>query len=574
MPDIPKYPAFIAISNLQQELSFNKTAGTGDPLAGTGASIPSSINVQKISQNPNGTWNEVLSEEASPVSSQDSLLSAFSKKRNDTIAAYKDLASIYDAEMLKFNNQINQKKNQIVSLVQSGITTGCLAQTPTSATVTVTTSVPGADDIGGVAVGIGSTVKRDQVSLSIYSNITNYSADSPFNPSATVGLAATNLGTGYINAVSNNSGTVLSETYRFITTVYQDHFTYLTTTLNANGTTSPIIPEPTGAATTATFCVGIGTSIISIAAEISLLRNQRDKFLSQINDLKELKTKQEVLNWGDNQGDASLEQYNTKLQNAITSISQYIDNIVTSDLIVHYDSGQTYGIETSIDSITGINAVSKWNNLVGDGLYANPQTSLYPINLDVADASSVELNNYPTATNQHFTVDSSFIGSGKIGTANTSYAIETWIKVTNDSALGISSTTDGASIVGISSIHGYGLQVYKPSGIRLSFGERSNGSLTNNTNLNTKTWYHVVATNEAGVGSKIYLNGTLDASGSAINITGSALGKLKIGFGSTVANHINQYFSGKIAVIRIYNKNLSQSQVTQNYNALKQRFGH
>lgn len=32
MPDIPKYPAFIVTSNLQQELSFNQTAGTGDPL--------------------------------------------------------------------------------------------------------------------------------------------------------------------------------------------------------------------------------------------------------------------------------------------------------------------------------------------------------------------------------------------------------------------------------------------------------------------------------------------------------------------------------------------------------------
>jgi len=573
MPDIPRYPAFIVTSNLQQELSFNQTAGTGDPLAGTGASIPSSINVQRISQNPNGTWNEVLSDEASPVSSQDSLLSAFSKKRNDTIAAYKDLVSIYDTEMLRFNDQINQKKNQIISLVQSGITTGCLAKIPTNAGVAATMSVPGADDIGGVAVGIASTVRSDQVSLSIYSNITNYSADSPFDPSTTVGLSTSNLGTGYRNAVSNNSGSVLSETYRFITTVYQDHFTHLTTGITTMGVVFNITPQPAGAATTATFCVGIGTSIISIAAEIDDLRDQRDQFLSQINDLKELKTKQEVLQWGNNQGDASLAQYNTQLQSAITSISQYIDNIVTSDLIVHYDSGQTYGIESSVQNTTNINVVSKWNNLVGDGLYANPQTSLYPINLNVADASSVELNNYPTATNQHFTVDSSFIGSGKIGTANTSYAIETWIKVTNDSALGISSTTNGASIVGISSIHGYGLQVYKPNGIRLSFGERSNGSLTNNTNLNTKTWYHVVATNEAGVGSKIYLNGTLDASGSAINIT-SSISKLKIGFGSTVANHINQYFSGKIAVIRIYNKNLSQSQVTQNYNALKQRFGH
>ena len=570
MPETPRFPAFNITSALRSQLEFNQTAGSSDPLAGTGASFTPSINVQQVSQNSDGSWNEIKSTEGSPVRPQSELTSEFDNRRNSTIRSYEELASVYDSEMLDYNTQINQKKNEIISLVTTAVGAGCSFLVPTgplSAGSTLTYIV-GAENIGGVSCGVGVTLQSDEVKLKVYSNLTNYSATSPFDPKSTETLTTSNLGTGYENSISNNTGSVISSSYRFISSDTASHSPpqYIT------------FPALTSGQINA--CAGYGASILQLADELEILRNQRDEFLEQVNDLKDLKTRAEVQRWGSSQGDSSLEEYNQTIQNAIISLSQYVDNIVTTGLVVHYDAGQTYGIGASVQASTNINAVYQWNNLAGDGLYAVPQTSLYQINLNNADGPSVDLNTYPTATNQYFTVGSSFIGvtvalvgggeSPRIGSGNTSYAIESWFKVTNDVALGISSTTNGASIAGISSIHGYGLQVYKPSGIRLSFGERGNGGLTNTTNLSTDTWYHVVATNEAGVGSKIYLNGALNGSGSPINIT-SSISNLQIGYNTV---QIGQYFSGRISIVRIYNKNLSQDEVLQNYNAHKSRYGY
>jgi len=560
MPDIPKFPAFDVTSNLQRQLNFNRTAGFGDPLAGTGASIPSSLSIQAVSQNPDGSWNQQLTQQVSPVQDQGAIENQITTDQNNAIVSYEELGAVYDAEMLRINNEISDKKSLIVSLVTDAISAGCSAKIPTGpvAAGSSITFVPGTEDIGGVAVGVGSTVSNDKVSIKIYPSLNNYSTDTPYDPDTTEQLSTSNLGKGYENSVTNNGGSVVSSTYRFISSDTAAH-------------SSPLfVSFPALSAAEIAACAGYGASIISIANEIESLRSNRDSDLDRINDLKELKTREEVQRWGINQADSGLSEYNSLIENAITLISDYTDNIITENLIVHYDAGQTYGIQASVESVTNINAISQWNNLVGDGLYAAPRTSLYSINLDTGDGPSVELNNYPTQTNQYLTVASSFIEPQKIGLGNTSYTLESWFKVTNDVALGISSTTNGASIVGVSSEFGYGLQVYKPSGIRVSFGARGNGSLTNDTNLSTDTWYHVVATNDSTSGSKIYLNGILDGTGSQINIT-TAISDLQVGFST---QHVNQYFSGKISIIRIYNDTLSQDEVTQNFNAHKERFGY
>lgn len=549
MPDIPKFSAFDVKSKLQQELTFNQTAGFGDPLAGTGISLPQFVQVQEVGQNPNGQWSSVISTQASPIKSQDQILNELEIKREGIIKSYQDLCAVYDNEILTFNTQINDKKNEIVTLIATAVSAGCTAKSPSGPGVAATMFVPGADDINGVACGIGSTIRNDEANVKIYPNMTAYTASSPVSEITTSGLSTSNTGQGYQTLTSNNSGTVLTSSYKYISSTASDHLGL------------SVLQQAT--------CAGYGSSIEQIAVGIASLRNLRDQYLDQVNNLKDLKTQKEFLRWGREQGNTYLAEYSTKLQQAITDVSQYTDNIVTSGLIVHYDAAQSYGIEASVQSSTNINAVTKWNNLSGDGLYASPQTSLYQINLDNNDGPSVELNNYPTATNQYFSVSNSFIEANKIGSGNTSYTIETWVKVTNDVALGISSTTNGANIVGINSVHGYGLQVYKPNGIRVSFGERGNGRLSNNTDLTVDEWYHIVATNESGVGSKIYVNGSLDGTGSTINIT-SSTSDLQIGYAST---QINQYFSGKVSVVRIYNKNFTQTDVTQNFNAHKSRYG-
>ena len=95
---------------------------------------------------------------------------------------------------------------------------------------------------------------------------------------------------------------------------------------------------------------------------------------------------------------------------------------------------------------------------------------------------------------------------------------------------------------------------------------------TVDTSTDVDKWYHVVGTLEDGVtnGQKIYLNGELKdsitpASGDVSNTFGLTIG------GYTPINTERWY--GNIALVKIYNKALTEEEIQQNYNALRGRFG-
>jgi hypothetical protein len=47
---------------------------------------------------------------------------------------------------------------------------------------------------------------------------------------------------------------------------------------------------------------------------------------------------------------------------------------------------------------------------------------------------------------------------------------------------------------------------------------------------------------------------------------------MRVGF--CLDDYINQYFPGKISVIRLYSKALSEAEVLKNFNASKERYGY
>jgi hypothetical protein len=83
-------------------------------------------------------------------------------------------------------------------------------------------------------------------------------------------------------------------------------------------------------------------------------------------------------------------------------------------------------------------------------------------------------------------------------------------------------------------------------------------------------WHHIVGSWDGSV-KRIYVDGVLKNSVSrsgnlATRTTGSSIGR----FGGTSSGY---FFGGNIAKVSIYSKGLSASEVLQNYNALKGRFG-
>jgi len=93
-----------------------------------------------------------------------------------------------------------------------------------------------------------------------------------------------------------------------------------------------------------------------------------------------------------------------------------------------------------------------------------------------------------------------------------------------------------------------------------------------NTALNVQTWYNVTFTKTPGlIGSttKLYVNGqervgAVEGTNTTPNITISpyVVGRLDA----------SRWFNGRIANVQIYNRELSLSEITQNYNAQKSRF--
>ena len=101
--------------------------------------------------------------------------------------------------------------------------------------------------------------------------------------------------------------------------------------------------------------------------------------------------------------------------------------------------------------------------------------------------------------------------------------------------------------------------------------------VTSGAGVNTSGWFQIIGTKSSVDGfKKLYINGVLKASGGvesiykniSVNNNGMSIGAYGGYNGSR-----GYYYNGNIAVVKVYNKELSQDEITQNYNALKGRFG-
>ena len=84
--------------------------------------------------------------------------------------------------------------------------------------------------------------------------------------------------------------------------------------------------------------------------------------------------------------------------------------------------------------------------------------------------------------------------------------------------------------------------------------------------LANNTWYHVCFTQTTTGAAVIYINGVSDATATFTSpLSGTITSNIRIGLYAG-------YFSGNIPVAKIYNRVLSQTEVSQNFNALRGRY--
>lgn len=116
------------------------------------------------------------------------------------------------------------------------------------------------------------------------------------------------------------------------------------------------------------------------------------------------------------------------------------------------------------------------------------------------------------------------------------------------------------------------LEALTPPKMRLYLDKGSGWTAvaTGNTTIQNNQWIHAVAVYD-GTNAYIYVNGTLDVSAASTGTLRSIpSNSVTIGYYTPGGG---QYLTGKIPFARLYNKALSSTEVLQNYNALKGRYG-
>jgi hypothetical protein len=116
----------------------------------------------------------------------------------------------------------------------------------------------------------------------------------------------------------------------------------------------------------------------------------------------------------------------------------------------------------------------------------------------------------------------------------------------------------------------YGLFISGSNLVTYDWG--NNVGRNTNINVGNNQWYNacMTFTDMSGTPSNnaiIYLNG-ISILTTTIRLLNQTI-PLQIGY----ANSINQFLVGSIAQVQIYNRALSATEIAQNYNALKSRFG-
>ena len=85
--------------------------------------------------------------------------------------------------------------------------------------------------------------------------------------------------------------------------------------------------------------------------------------------------------------------------------------------------------------------------------------------------------------------------------------------------------------------------------------------------IEPSTWYHFVGTFGEGNTTKLYINGVLNNSQSSYtNVPSNFTSAIILG-------EYSGYFNGRISNAKIYNRALSAAEISQNFNALRGRFG-
>jgi hypothetical protein len=219
--------------------------------------------------------------------------------------------------------------------------------------------------------------------------------------------------------------------------------------------------------------------------------------------------------------------------------------IITNGLVFNVDAA-------NVSSYSGTGNV--WNDLSGSNNIKFYSSSSYNVNANPAFDSDGGGSLVTTGI-----FGKSINNSGISGSVARS--MEAWVKF--NSVAGNAVISIGGSVTSSNTL--YELMAYSNNVIEHYWGNFTQSS----TVLATNTWYHIVILFDGTTNHYIYING-VQVGFSATPTLNTSNTPIYIGPAVTTTWGA---FNGKIAALRIYNRALTSSDVTTNFNALKSRFG-
>ena len=222
--------------------------------------------------------------------------------------------------------------------------------------------------------------------------------------------------------------------------------------------------------------------------------------------------------------------------------------VVTSGLVYHLDAGNT-------SSYSG--SGTTWSDLTGSG------NSMTLINGPTYSSSYGGYISFNPSSSQYANTSTSL-------TSTPIWTAEVWHYYTGTgvgSAACILTENYPGTTYAIQFLLGYG----GGTSIAANFYNSGFYSTPSYTPPATNAWYHIVG-NYTGSALNLYVNGTLSQT-FATTATAAPNGAGFKLMARWDAPGYGDYWGGGIAILRIYNRALSGTEILQNYNAQKSRFG-
>ena len=235
------------------------------------------------------------------------------------------------------------------------------------------------------------------------------------------------------------------------------------------------------------------------------------------------------------------------------------ESIVTRGLIFHVDAA---------DRTSHPPGSNKWNDLVGnnnDGTLTNGST------FDSENGGSIVFD----GTNDHVSVPNA--GMETLLDGATSLSISTWAyadSINSNGSLLLYWPMHDSSAINPYTVFFTQLRT-SDRAVRSSIGNGSTRTIGayRTTNIQLGEWFEIGFVWNQSSGLTHFLNGEILSGTDTMNYTlGIPKNDANLYIGTYNSNN-SYWHDGKIANVRMYNRVLSSTEITQNYNALKGRFG-